>query len=157
PQPKLWVDHRTTVFQEEEWAIQDRVLANRPNLVTGDNGAGKTTYSLNEAVCVGAGIPFLGFKTKRMPVFLLLGEDKDAHVRNSLERIRQTLGIDDDVTKYVTWFCTLDLKLPHGPGLVRITDDGEVQQSQFWLECIQPRLLAYNGPVLFNVDPAIVY
>lgn len=57
---------------------------NLPTLLYADGGIGKTTLSENMAVSIAAGLPFLGFKTKKAPVLLVLAEDDYGETKRRL-------------------------------------------------------------------------
>lgn len=141
-------------FPMPQWAVSERILAYRPNIVTGEPGAGKTTMAENEAICVAAGIPLLGAATMPMPVLMLVGEDGIGPVKENLLQMRQTLGVDESVLDRIVCISTLHRDIPGGTWLAHINDAGVVAETRFWAEYVRPMLLAYNGPVLFIVDPA---
>ncbi|HEX3885311.1 MAG TPA: AAA family ATPase [Stellaceae bacterium] len=149
-----WRQLRARPREQVEWAWYQRLLANETNIYTGMPGIGKTTLSLNLAAAIAAGLAFLGYDTKAMPVALLLAEDVYGPVEYNLAGIAEYLGVGDDVLDDMlkVWSVKSD---PHPGGhmLARIADDGTITPTRFLLEKVIPELMRHRGPVLFIVDP----
>lgn len=74
-----------------EWLIPDLLPARATTLLVGASGAKKSWVAIHAAICVAAGIPFLGRPVQRGKVLLLLLEDHH-HNRVRIEAIARGLG-----------------------------------------------------------------
>lgn len=159
PRFKRASELRQMVFEPTRWIWDQRIVANKPNLLTGDGGAGKTTLAENLAVACAAGVPCLGAATMQSNVVLLLGEDGYQRIDANLDAIRQHYGLDPAVLDRIHVFSGEDESLPQGqPWLVQINDEGtRIEDSPFMREIIVPLLQSLAGPVLFVVDPLIQF
>lgn len=158
PTPAWPIIHRASAllemqFAKPEWVWDRRILAYKPNLLTGDSGAGKTTLAENIAVAVAGGLPLLGADTRRMPVLLLVGEDEYGPVRDNLAAIRAATGAPESALEDIHVLSTESAVVPGGHVLARIADDGQVADTAFMREYLAPFLAGFDGPVLWIMDP----
>jgi hypothetical protein len=124
----IW-DIRHTYYKAVRWVWHERLLANEPNLYTGDGGAGKTTLAENLSVAVSAGIPLLGADTMQMPVFLLVAEDRYGQVRDNILAIRRALGAPEETLKDIHVLSVKSDRVEGGHVLARIDENGIVTST----------------------------
>jgi RecA-family ATPase len=72
-------------------------------LLGAHGGVGKTTLSLYLAICIAAGKPFLGLKTKQAKTLFYSAEDDSDQLRRQMERAVRRLSIDPaELNKHLT-------------------------------------------------------
>lgn len=75
--------------------VVDKILpAGEVTLLGAHGGAGKSMLSLQAAVCVAAGLPFMGVPVRRGRVLVFSGEDSPKTIRRRLARIFKHYGVD---------------------------------------------------------------
>jgi hypothetical protein len=114
-------------FAPSDWLIENLVLEGTPNLCYGEGGAGKTFMMLEKAICIAAGIPFLGKAVKQGRALLVVGEDKEGDTRARMRRI---------CAKYDLRLRDLPIKIHCAPGLdivlANVSDTGEIDIKPFY-------------------------
>lgn len=78
---------------EVEWLVERHIPKGSITLVFGKGGIGKTWLLLGMARCIGKGIPFLGYKTEKVPV-IFIDFENPLPVLNTRT---QTLGDSENV------------------------------------------------------------
>lgn len=73
--------------------IADLIPKQSISLVVGDSGIGKTPFLYQGALCVAAGIPFLGHRTSQERVLYLDFENGFRQVNDLIERLARYLGL----------------------------------------------------------------
>ena len=146
-----WLADR--VFPPVEWAWDRRLVLHHPNLYTGRAKVGKTTFALNLAVAIVAGIPFLGRDTRALNVAMLLGEDAYGPVRDNLRRIAAELDADPACLDRIAIRSVLSEPVKAGHLLASIGDDGTVSDTAFMREVVVPFVTRSAEHTLLIVDP----
>jgi hypothetical protein len=85
------LDHTTP--PEPTFIIEQLVPANVTTLLAAHGGTGKTTLALAAAVCLAAGLPFLGKKVVQSAVVFYSAEDDAAQLRVILARVCKAYGV----------------------------------------------------------------
>lgn len=85
------LDHSTP--PEPPFLIDQLVPANATTLLAAHGGTGKTTLAMVAAVCLAAGLPFLGHAVKQSNVVFYSAEDDGAQLKIILSRICKAYGI----------------------------------------------------------------
>ncbi len=69
---------RNTVYNEENYLIEDLLRGNKVSILTGGSKTGKSTIALQMAYAISTGQPFLDKKTKKKDVlYICLDNDED--------------------------------------------------------------------------------
>lgn len=79
---------------EDAWLIQGVVAAGVPQMIAGHPKAKKTFLAEHQALCIAAGIDWLGRKTVRGRVLILPREDSVRETRRRIWRLARGLGIN---------------------------------------------------------------
>jgi hypothetical protein len=110
-----------------EYLVEGLVPECVPLAVYGDGGVGKTTIFTHMALCIAAGKPFHGRKTKQAPVLLVLAEDD-----YGITKVRTKAAADYEKIDYrsvdVRVWCTNGLDI----SLAKINEQGAVQKMGFF-------------------------
>lgn len=136
---------RAKLEKPPEYLWKGRLLRNEPNLWTGDAGIGKTTLIENVAIAVASGAGLLGQPTIAAPVLLFVAEDRYSAVLKNLEQIASERSIRLD---------SLDIKVLSTDSedcehlLATITDDGEIYETPFFHDVLEPVLEACHSALL---------
>lgn len=92
-----WVDVAPFATDEPpavEWLADGWIPNHGATLIGAHGGAGKTVLAVQLALCVAAGVPFVGLSTQRQPVALILAETGRAVLHRRLARAAFALGVD---------------------------------------------------------------
>lgn len=74
--------------------IPDWLPCGYATLIAGHGGIGKSAIALNLAVCIAAGLPFIGLPVQQRRVLVLSCEDRERVLHWRLDRICAHLGVD---------------------------------------------------------------
>ena len=147
---------REQEFPKTRWQWDNLIPSFRPIVITGPAKTGKTTFLLNLAVHMAAGVDFLGAAVRPSDVAMMLAEDEYGQVRDNVEAIRFALGCDPAVLERLHFRSVLSEPVPGGHCLCRIDDQGNATGSQFMREIVLPFLQRLNEPV-WMVDPLVEF
>lgn len=78
----------------DAWLIQGIVPASVPQVTVGPPKSKKTFIAEHQAICIAAGIPWLGRLTRRTRVLILAREDSVKETRRRVWRLARGLGLD---------------------------------------------------------------
>ena len=104
------LDLEAMALQEPEkprFIMPDWLPAGYATLLAGHGGAGKSGIALQLAVCIAAGVPFVGMEVERRKVLYLSCEDRADVLHWRLTRICAHLGLD--LAKLAGWLEIVDL------------------------------------------------
>jgi putative DNA primase/helicase len=91
-------EHRQTNF-----IVQDLIPARSLCLAVGDSALGKSAYFYQMALCITAGIPFLGQDVVRGRVFYLDYENAEADVEAILSSLKRYLRLTKIPPEFIAW------------------------------------------------------
>ena len=80
-----------------DWLIPGMLPLGEPAVLFGDGGTGKGYVALTLAVCVAAGVPFLGHDSQPMRVLYVDWESNARRFHSRVQRIKQELGLQEPV------------------------------------------------------------
>jgi len=104
---------RAQELRASDYIVERLVPARSNGLVLGDSGLGKSPLMYQEAICVAAGLPFLGHMTRQGRVVIADFENGIWDVHELVERISRYLGLPGPPSSenFLVW--TLNDSLPH--------------------------------------------
>jgi archaellum biogenesis ATPase FlaH len=91
PEQSFRLDRLQSVWDIEAhvtWLVEDVLVDQALNMITGESGLGKSTLALALAGAVAQGKPFLGYATKQRRVLYVDGENPIPVVRERLDRLQ---------------------------------------------------------------------
>lgn len=146
---------RAAVFPRPAWVWENRLLAGRPNLYTGDAGTGKTTLAVNiGGVSVVDGATLLGATVAKEHVVMLAAEDDYGTLRAEFDEVIREAGGNPAIDGARVDIRSVETDpVPGGHILAKVTDDGTIIESPFMKDVVRPKLESIEGPILFIIDP----
>ena len=89
--------------KDAEWTVEGLVCKGLITIAVGDSGLGKSPLFYQMALCVTAGIPFLGHETKQGPVIYFDFENGLVQIRDLTRSLTRHLGINQDAEGLWVW------------------------------------------------------
>lgn len=77
-----------------EFVVERRLPVGVPTLLASHGGVGKSKLGLQMAVCVTAGLDFMGLETMRVPVTVFSAEDSELDLRHRLKQVFTHYHVD---------------------------------------------------------------
>jgi len=87
-------------MKNSPFVVQNLIAVGSVNMLVGDSNAGKTPFAMQLALCVAAGIPFLGLKTTPGLVLYFDFENGVEKMMELYDRVREGLGIAEDLDTF---------------------------------------------------------
>jgi hypothetical protein len=121
--------------------VEDLLMEGTVNLLIGDSGLGKTPLLEQLAICVGAGLPFLGLQTQQGKVLFCDAESAGSHFVGYIRSLEQFLGVEtaeDAISYYMANFTQVP-EAPVSDFEVRLAEKAAlVQPKLIIVDCLRP-------------------
>jgi hypothetical protein len=94
---------RATELGGTQYIIDGLILSQSLSLVVGDSGLGKSPLIYQAAICVAAGIPFLGHEVRSGRVLYMDSENGVGQVPSLVEQLSSFLGLENPPEELLLW------------------------------------------------------
>jgi hypothetical protein len=113
------IDTFLSQLGDQPYVVDGMIPARSVNLLAGDSGLGKTPFTVQMAVCVSAGIPFLGMETTRGPVLYVDFENNPGPLREMSRQISMALGLPDTPEDFYAMDAPTSAQIEHDAKILK--------------------------------------